>query len=106
MTHYPDAVALTRKLLSFNTINPPGAEEACASHLGSLLEAAGFRSTMRRSRPRARASLRASDATPASRRSDSPGTSTPYRSAQRRGSRTHSAQAWRAGDFTVADRAT
>jgi len=43
MTHYPDAVALTRKLLSFNTINPPGAEEACASHLGSLLEAAGFR---------------------------------------------------------------
>src|SRR3954469_23106467 len=43
MTHYPDAVALTRKLLSFNTINPPGAEEACAAYLGSLLETAGFR---------------------------------------------------------------
>jgi succinyl-diaminopimelate desuccinylase len=43
MTQYPDAVALTRKLLSFNTINPPGAEEACAAYLGALLEAAGFR---------------------------------------------------------------
>jgi succinyl-diaminopimelate desuccinylase len=43
MSEYPDAVALTRKLLSFNTINPPGAEEACAAYVGSLLEAAGFR---------------------------------------------------------------
>lgn len=43
MTQYPDAVELTRKLLSFNTINPPGAEEACAAYLGTLLEAAGFR---------------------------------------------------------------
>ena len=43
MSHYPDAVALTRKLLSFNTINPPGAEEACAAYLGSLLEGAGYR---------------------------------------------------------------
>jgi succinyl-diaminopimelate desuccinylase len=43
MSRYPDAVELTRKLLSFNTINPPGAEEACAAYLGSLLEAAGFR---------------------------------------------------------------
>jgi succinyl-diaminopimelate desuccinylase len=42
MNQAPDAVALTRKLLSFNTINPPGAEEACAAYLGSLLEAAGF----------------------------------------------------------------
>lgn len=40
---HPDAVALTRKLLSFNTINPPGAEQECAAHLGSLLERAGFR---------------------------------------------------------------
>ena len=39
----PDAVQLTRKLLEFNTINPPGAEEACARYLGDLLEAAGFR---------------------------------------------------------------
>jgi succinyl-diaminopimelate desuccinylase len=43
MNPYPDAVALTRKLLAFNTINPPGAEQACAEHLGSLLERAGFR---------------------------------------------------------------
>ena len=43
MNPYPDAVALTRKLLSFNTINPPGAEQACAEYLGTLLERAGFR---------------------------------------------------------------
>ncbi|MBL8512613.1 MAG: M20 family metallopeptidase [Betaproteobacteria bacterium] len=33
---------LTRDLLAFNTINPPGQEEECARHLGHLLEAAGF----------------------------------------------------------------
>jgi succinyl-diaminopimelate desuccinylase len=33
---------LTRDLLHFNTINPPGMERDCARHLGSLLEAAGF----------------------------------------------------------------
>jgi succinyl-diaminopimelate desuccinylase len=43
MNHAPDAIALTQKLLSFNTINPPGAEQACAAYLGSLLQAAGFR---------------------------------------------------------------
>jgi succinyl-diaminopimelate desuccinylase len=37
-----DAVELTRTLLAFNTINPPGNEAACASHLGSLLESTGF----------------------------------------------------------------
>jgi succinyl-diaminopimelate desuccinylase len=42
MHHSPDAVTLTKDLLAFNTINPPGAEEACARHLGGLLEAAGF----------------------------------------------------------------
>jgi succinyl-diaminopimelate desuccinylase len=42
MNHFPDAVALTQKLLSFNTINPPGAEQECAAYLGSLLQAAGF----------------------------------------------------------------
>jgi len=30
MSRHPDAVTLTRKLLSFNTINPPGAEQLCA----------------------------------------------------------------------------
>jgi len=38
----PDAVQLTRELLKFNTINPPGAEQACAQHLGELLKRAGF----------------------------------------------------------------
>jgi succinyl-diaminopimelate desuccinylase len=37
-----DPRALTRELLAFNTINPPGMERACARHLGSLLEGAGF----------------------------------------------------------------
>jgi succinyl-diaminopimelate desuccinylase len=38
-----DAVTLTQDLLRFNTINPPGDEDACARHLGRLLERAGFR---------------------------------------------------------------
>ncbi|MCX7138287.1 MAG: M20 family metallopeptidase [Proteobacteria bacterium] len=38
----PDALQLTRELLKFNTINPPGAEQACAQHLGDLLKRAGF----------------------------------------------------------------
>jgi len=39
----PDAVQLTRELLRFNTINPPGAEQACAQYLGDLLKRGGFR---------------------------------------------------------------
>lgn len=42
MSGMPDAVRLTRELLGFNTINPPGAEQACARHLGELLARAGF----------------------------------------------------------------
>jgi succinyl-diaminopimelate desuccinylase len=37
-----DPLALTRDLLRFDTVNPPGQERACARHLGSLLESAGF----------------------------------------------------------------
>ena len=37
-----DPRTLTRELLAFNTINPPGMERACTRHLGSLLEAVGF----------------------------------------------------------------
>lgn len=37
-----DAVALTRELLRFDTVNPPGNERACARHVGAMLEAAGF----------------------------------------------------------------
>jgi succinyl-diaminopimelate desuccinylase len=33
---------LTRKLLSFDTVNPPGNERDCARFLGDLLEAGGF----------------------------------------------------------------
>ena len=42
MSARPDARALTRELLAFNTINPPGLERACARRLGALLEAAGY----------------------------------------------------------------
>ena len=37
-----DAISLTQKLISFNTINPPGLERDCAEYLGALLEAGGF----------------------------------------------------------------
>jgi len=37
-----DAVALTRDLVRFDTINPPGAEAACAQQVARLLETAGF----------------------------------------------------------------
>lgn len=37
-----DAVELTKEIVRMNTINPPGDEEACARHLGALLESAGF----------------------------------------------------------------
>jgi len=42
MQNIPDALQLTRELLRFNTINPPGAERACAQLLGDLLKRAGF----------------------------------------------------------------
>jgi succinyl-diaminopimelate desuccinylase len=37
-----DAVELTRALIRFNTVNPPGNERPCAEFLGGLLEAAGY----------------------------------------------------------------
>ena len=37
-----DAVSLTRTLLNFDTINPPGRERDCAQHAGRLLEEWGF----------------------------------------------------------------
>ena len=36
-----DAVELTKQIVRMNTVNPPGDEEACARHLGALLESAG-----------------------------------------------------------------
>lgn len=37
-----DAIELTRALLRFDTVNPPGNESLCAEYLGAMLEAAGF----------------------------------------------------------------
>lgn len=51
-----DAVELTRQIVRMNTINPPGREEACARHLGALLESAGFKVTYHEFSPE-RASL-------------------------------------------------
>jgi len=42
----PSAVVLTQELVRFKTINPPGAERACAQHLATMLEAAGFKVDM------------------------------------------------------------
>jgi succinyl-diaminopimelate desuccinylase len=38
-----NALELTRDLLSFNTINPPGQERECAQYLGKMLEDGGFK---------------------------------------------------------------
>jgi len=38
-----DAVALTKSLLRFDTINPPGRERECAKHAGAMLEEWGFK---------------------------------------------------------------
>jgi succinyl-diaminopimelate desuccinylase len=38
-----DLIALTRELISFNTINPPGRERECAQYIAKILEEAGFR---------------------------------------------------------------
>jgi succinyl-diaminopimelate desuccinylase len=37
-----DPIELTRELIRFDTINPPGNETPCAQYLGRILEAAGF----------------------------------------------------------------
>jgi succinyl-diaminopimelate desuccinylase len=38
-----DAIALTRELLRFDTVNPPGRERDCARHAGELLAQWGYR---------------------------------------------------------------
>ena len=37
-----DAISLTRELLRFDTVNPPGRERDCARHAGALLEGWGY----------------------------------------------------------------
>lgn len=44
--HLLDPVELTRRLITFDTINPPGSERACAEFLAELLSAAGFETTL------------------------------------------------------------
>lgn len=39
----PDAISLTRTLLKFDTVNPPGRERDCARHAGAMLEEWGYR---------------------------------------------------------------
>ena len=41
-----DPVALTSRLIQFDTVNPPGRELACAQHLDDLLEKHGFRTQL------------------------------------------------------------
>lgn len=38
-----NALELTRELIRYDTINPPGREQSAAEHLGRILESAGFR---------------------------------------------------------------
>jgi len=38
-----DAIALTRALLQFDTVNPPGRERECAQSAGAMLEQGGYR---------------------------------------------------------------
>ncbi len=42
MAKTPDAVALTRDMIRFNTVNPPGNERPLAEMLGRMLDDAGF----------------------------------------------------------------
>ena len=37
-----DAVSLTRTLLRFDTVNPPGRERDCARYAGAMLEEWGY----------------------------------------------------------------
>ncbi|HVO90391.1 MAG TPA: M20 family metallopeptidase [Casimicrobiaceae bacterium] len=46
-----DAVALTRELIRFDTVNPPGQERRCAEYLAELLHGAGFEISLRELSP-------------------------------------------------------
>ena len=46
MTDGHNALDLTRELLRFQTINPPGQERECAEYLGKLLEGGGFQTEL------------------------------------------------------------
>jgi succinyl-diaminopimelate desuccinylase len=42
-----DPVELTRELIAFDTVNPPGQEKRCAEFLSDILSRAGFETTLR-----------------------------------------------------------
>jgi succinyl-diaminopimelate desuccinylase len=42
-----DPIALSRELIAFNTINPPGNELSCIAHLEKILAGAGFETSVR-----------------------------------------------------------
>lgn len=42
MAAQTNALELTKQIVRMDTINPPGQEEQCARHIGTLLEGAGF----------------------------------------------------------------
>jgi succinyl-diaminopimelate desuccinylase len=46
MTRLSDPVELTRRLIAFDTINPPGRERACMEFLEELLRTAGFETSL------------------------------------------------------------
>ena len=46
MEKHLNPLSLTRKLISFNTINPPGQERSCAEYLCKLLEDSGFKTNL------------------------------------------------------------
>ncbi|MEG1038984.1 MAG: M20 family metallopeptidase [Pseudomonas sp.] len=56
MNPFEDAIDLTRRLLRFDTTNPPGNEQPCAEFLAGLLAQAGFTTTLHQLSP-GRASL-------------------------------------------------
>src|SRR3954454_16096050 len=46
-----DAVELSRELIAFNTINPPGNELACIRHLEKILAGAGLKTSLQNFAP-------------------------------------------------------
>jgi succinyl-diaminopimelate desuccinylase len=46
-----DPVELSRELIAFNTVNPPGNELSCIAHLEKILAGAGFETSVRRFAP-------------------------------------------------------
>ena len=107
MAAMPDAVQLTRELLNFNTINPPGAEQACAQHLGRCSSAPGFAVDYAEFAP-TRTSLVARIGGRPDKRAARIHRPHRHRAARARphGKRTRSAQASKAASSTAAARAT